>query len=164
MTVAKVIGVSDPHAAWATMNVRTILNILLYGVVVGFITFLLYLLLSHFVFEPILCRDSVALARCETKDGFASGVAIVLGAIVGLVFLVRERVYRPILAIIGVCVSLWGIFALLALLPVVLAGIVAVILFSLSYVLFSWLVQPTSLAISVVGVVVVAVLARMAVG
>jgi hypothetical protein len=162
--VAKVIEASDPHAAWATMSVRTVTNIFLYGLLVGVVTFALYLLLERYVFEPILCRESAALARCDSREPIASGAAILLTSMLGLVLLVRERVYRPILAIIGVAISLWGVFALVAGLPIVLAAIVSVILFAVAYVLFSWLVQPTSLVVSIAWVAIVAALARLAIG
>lgn len=160
--MAKVIEATDPHAAWSTMNMKTIVNIFLYGLLVGIVTFALYTVLERFVFEPILCRESAALARCEAKEEFASGVAIVLGSMLGLVLLVRERVYRPILAIIGVVVSLWGLLMMSMVLPLWLAGAAVAIFFGLAYVLFSWLVQPTSLVISVAGVVIVAMIARLA--
>ncbi len=162
--MAKVIEAIDPHAAWATMSVQTLTRIFLYGAIVGLTSFLLYIGLDRLVFDPILCREGAALARCESKDEFAAGTAIVLGSLLGLFFLVRERVYRPILAILGVAVALWGVYALLAQLPVVLAGLVATVLFALSYVLFSWLVQPTSLVVSIIGVVVISALARLAIG
>jgi len=130
--VAKVIEAIDPHAAWATMSVQTLTRIFLYGAIVGLTSFLLYIGLDRLVFDPILCREGAALARCESKDEFAAGTAIVLGSLLGLFFLVRERVYRPILAILGVAVALWGVYALLAQLPVVLAGLVATVLFALS--------------------------------
>ncbi len=162
--MAKVIEASDPHAAWATMSVRTLTNIFLFGLLAGLTTFILYVGLDKLVFEPVLCNESAGLARCESKGDYAGGVAIVIGSIVGLVLLVRERVYRPILAIIGVAVGLWGIFGLILNLPFLLAVLTATIMFGLAYVLFSWLVQPTSLVISVVGVVAVAALARLAIG
>ena len=162
--VAKVIAAIDPHAAWATMSMRTLANIGLYGIIIGIATFLLYIGLERFIFEPILCRETDALARCESRQDFSSGVAIVLGSIIGLVLLVRERVYRPILAIIGVAVSLWSVFALVSGLPVVLAAATSTILFGIAYVLFAWLVQPTSLVVSVVGVTLVAMAARLAIG
>jgi hypothetical protein len=162
--VAKVIEAVDPHAAWATMSVRTLTRIFLYGIAVGLLTFGLYVGLDRLVFEPVLCRESVALARCENKEQFAAGTAIVLGSLLGLFLLVRERVYRPILAILGVGIALWGIYTLVGGLPVVLAAIVSVLLFALAYVLFSWLVQPTSLLISLLGVVIVSALARLAIG
>ena len=162
--MAKVIEAVNPHAAWETMSMREVVTIFLYGLGVGIITYVAYLLFERFVFDPILCRDSVALVRCESVPSISGGVAIVIGSFVGLVLLVRERVYRPILAVLGVAVSLWGIFALLVGLPWLLAIIIGGLLFALAYVLFSWLVQPTSLVISVVCVLVVAALARLAIG
>jgi len=162
--MAKIIEAIDPHAAWATMSVTTLVRIFTYGLIVGVVTSMLYIGLDRFVFEPILCRESAALARCESKDEFAAGTAIVLGSILGLFFLVRERVYRPILAILVVMIALWGIFGLLNSLHVLLAAAVAALLFALSYVLFAWLVQPTSLVISLVGIIVVAAISRLAIG
>lgn len=162
--MAKVIEANNPHAAWDTMTIRMVLAIFLYGLGVGVITYLSYLLLERFVFDPILCRESTALVRCENASAISAGMAIVVGSFIGLVLLVRERVYRPILAILGVSISLWGIFTLLAGLPWLLAAIVCALLFALAYVLFSWLVQPTSLVISVACVLVVTALARLALG
>ena len=162
--MAKVIEAVDPHAAWATMSVKTLTRIFLYGLMVGLVSFGLYVGLDRLVFEPVLCRENVALARCENKEQFAAGTAIVLGSLLGLFLLVRERVYRPILAILGVGIALWGIYALVGVLPVVLAAVVSTLMFALAYVLFSWLVQPTSLVISLLGVVVASALARLAIG
>lgn len=162
--MAKVIEANNPHTAWETMSMRTVATIFLYGVGVGVITYIAYMLLERFVFDPILCRESVALVRCENASSISAGMAIVIGSFVGLALLVRERVYRPILAILGVSVSLWGIFALLASLPFLISVIVCALLFATAYVVFSWLVQPTSLIVSIVGVVVVTILARLALG
>lgn len=162
--MAKVIQAIDPHAAWTNMSMRTIAKIFAFGLLVGIVSFALYVGLDRFVFEPILCRENGALARCESKEEFAAGAAVVLGSFLGLFLLVRERVYRPILAVLGIAISLWGVFGLVGALPVVLAACVAMLLFALAYVVFSWLVQPTSLVVSLVGVVVVATLARLAVG
>ena len=162
--MAKVIEANNPHTGWDTMSMRTAATIFIYGFGVGIVSYLAYLLLERFVFDPILCRQSVSLLHCESAPNIASGMAIVIGSFVGLVLLVRERVYRPILAILGVAVSLWGIFVLLANLPILLAVLVGSLLFATAYVLFSWLVQPTSLAISIACVVVVTVFARLALG
>jgi hypothetical protein len=162
--MAKVIEASDPHAAWATMGLPTVAKIFSYGLLVGIVSFALYIGLDRFVFQPVLCGENLSLARCEEKQAFAAGTAIVIGSIAGLFLLVRERVYRPILAILGVAIALWGIYSVVGVLPVVLAAIVSTILFGLSYVLFSWLVQPTSLLISLAGVTLVSALARLALG
>lgn len=162
--MAKVIQAVDPHAAWSTMSVRTVAKIFVFGLLVGIVSFALYVGLDRFVFEPVLCRENAALARCESKDEFAAGAAIVLGSFLGLFLLVRERVYRPILAIVGIAISLWGVFGLIGVLPLALAACVGTLLFALAYVVFSWLVQPTSLVVSLAGVLIVSALARLAVG
>lgn len=162
--MAKVIEATNPHAAWATMSMRSVVTIFLYGLAVGVLTYAVHLLLEKFVFDPILCRESTAILHCENAPAISAGTAIVVGSFAGLVLLVRQRVYRPILAILGVVVSLWGIFAVVASLPVVVAALCVSLLFALAYVLFSWLVQPTSLVVSVAAVIIVAVLARLALG
>ena len=159
--MAKVIEATNPHAAWDTMSIRAAASIFLYGFGVGVITYVAYALLQRFVFDPILCRDNVALVRCESVPIISAGMAIVVGSFVGLVFLVRERVYRPILAILGVAISLWSIFVLVAGLPWLLAVLICALVFALAYVLFSWLVQSTSLVVSITCVLIVAVLARL---
>jgi hypothetical protein len=75
--MAKVIEATNPHAAWETMNMRTAANIFLYGFGVGILTYVAYLLLERFVFDPILCRDSVALVRCESVSAISQGMAII---------------------------------------------------------------------------------------
>lgn len=162
--MARVIEATDPHAAWATMSVRTLMTVFVYGLVIGLITYVLFILLERVVFEPVLCREGMALARCESKDEIAAGVAIILGSFGGLALLVRERIYRPIMAILGVALSLWGVFSLIATMPVILAAIVIALTFATAYMLFAWLVQPTSLVVSIVGVLIAIILARIALG
>lgn len=162
--MAKVVEAVHPHAAWNTMSVRSIVTVFLYGLGVGLLTYALYLALDRFVFDPILCKENSALVHCEDASGIAGGVAMILGSFAGLVALVRERVYRPIMAILGVVISLWGIFTVTASLPLIVAVLYVALLFAVSYTLFSWLVQPTSLVVSVTGVLVVATLARLAMG
>jgi hypothetical protein len=143
------------------MGISSLVRVFINGLIVGAVTYALYLLLERFVFDPILCRDTVALARCETKDDFAGGVALVLGSMAGLVLLVRERVYRPILALLGVVVGLWGLFAVVTALPWIAALAVMCLATGLAYAVFAWLVQPTSLIVSLAAVVVVASLLRL---
>ncbi len=146
------------------MSVRTLITVFIYGLIVGLVTCALYAVLERFVFEPVLCREGVALARCESKDEIAAGVAVIIGSFIGLTLLVRERIYRPILAIIGIALSVWGAFSLVAVMPLITAAIVMTLLIATAYALFAWLVQPTSLVISVVAVALVVVLARLALG
>ena len=162
--MAKVVEAVHPHAAWNTMNVRSIVTVFLYGFGVGILTYALYIMLEQFIFDPILCKENSALVHCEDAPSIAGGVAMILGSLAGLVLLVRERVYRPIMAILGVMIALWGIFTVTASLPLIVAVLYVALLFAAAYILFSWLVQPTSLVVSIAGVLIVASLARLAMG
>ncbi len=162
--MAKVVEAVHPHAAWNTMNVRSIVTVFLYGFGVGILTYALYIALEQFVFDPILCKENSALVHCEDAPSIAGGVAMILGSLAGLALLVRERVYRPIMAILGVLIALWGIFTVTASLPLIVAILYVALLFAAAYTLFSWLVQPTSLVFSIAGVFIVASLARLAMG
>lgn len=159
--MAKVIEATDPHAAWATMSTRTLINIFISGLIVGAVTFLLFVILDKYVFEPILCREGVSAVRCENKQDFASGIAVVLGSMLGLILLVRERVYRPILALIGTAISLWALLAIVASLPWMAGLAITLVTFGVAYMLFSWLVQPTSLALCIALVIVATALVRL---
>jgi hypothetical protein len=160
--VAKVIEANNPHTAWEAISVRSAVAVFLYGLGVGLVTYGLYLVLERFIFDPILCRESTAIVDCDSTTTVAAGMAIVIGSILGLVLLVRERIYRPMLAILGVGLSLWGVFTLVAGLPLVIAAIIIALLYGVAYALFSWLSQPANLVVSVAAVLVVAVLARLA--
>lgn len=162
--MAKVIETSNPREVWVTMSMRTVLVVFLYGASVGAISYLMHLVFERFIFDPILCRESAAIVRCESASAISAGTAMVVGSFIGLTLLVRERIYRPILAIIGLTVSLWGVFMLVAQLPAVLALVVVSLIFAAAYVLFSWLVQPKSLEISIASVVLATILARLALG
>ncbi len=159
--MAKIIEARDPRVTWVTMNWRAIISIGLIGLLVGVVTYALNLVLLNYVFEPIMCRESVMDARCGNKEGFASAVAIILGSMVGLVFLVRERVYRPLLVILAVGLSMWGVFSVVTAMPWLMATATIAIAFALSYMLFAWVVQPISLAVALALATVAVVAIRL---
>lgn len=159
--MAKVVEASDPHVAWTTMTWRQGMTLFLSGVLVGLVTYGLYVLLERYVFEPIMCRETVALVRCESKDEFANVIALVLGSMLGIVLMVRQRVYRPLLAILGIFLAFWSIFLTLAALPWIVMMIVAALTFGFAYLLFGWLVQPISLPVSLVMVTLAVVAIRV---
>lgn len=159
--MARVVEATDPRTVWAMMTWRSLISIGLVGLMVGVVTYALQLVLLQYVFEPIMCREGVSVARCDSREAFSSSLAIILGSIVGLVFLVRQRSYRPLLVVLAVALSMWGIFVALASLPWLIAAIAISLAFALSYMLFAWLVQPDSLALSLVLVTVAVVAVRL---
>ena len=143
------------------MEWRQLLNIFIIGAFTGIVSYALYVLLLQFVFEPIMCRESTALARCDSKEGFSTALALIIGSILGLVFLVRERIFRPLLVILAVALGLWGLFVVVAGMQW-LAGVVVVALtFGLAYVAFAWLAQPVSFFLALVLVTLLMAFTRL---
>lgn len=159
--MAKVVEAKDPSAAWSTMTTRSLVSVGIIGLLVGVVTYALYLVLLNYVFEPIMCREGATLARCESRGSFASAVAIILGSMVGLVFLVRERAYRPLLVILAIGLAMWGLFTIIATMPWMLGAIVVALAFAVGYMLFAWLVQPASLLLALVFATVAIVAVRL---
>ena len=160
--MAKVIEAQNPEAAWATMNWRSLATVFLTGALIGLITYALYLPLARLVFEPILCGDnSVALVRCGSETSFASTIAIVISSMVGLIFLVRSRVFRPLLVVLATALSLWGLLILIASLPWLVGVLITALAFGVGYAVFAWLAQPTNLITALVSVTVLIVAARL---
>lgn len=112
------------------------------GVIVGIVVCALYVMLDRYVFTPALCENATGtLERCENKESYAATIAMLLVALGGLVSVVRMRVYRPLLVVLFVTASLWGIPELAVSLPWWLATLITVLLFGIAYVTFAWLAR-----------------------
>lgn len=157
----KVVEANVTDRTWMSMSLQSLAKIFVSGLVVGLAMYALYLVLERFVFGPILCKEVAGFATCDSKESFAGGAAIIVGSLAALVLLVRERVYRPLLVVLAVGLSLWGIFALIVTLPWVLAGIASAIIFGLAYALFAWLAQPINFIVAGLLVAVAVVVIRL---
>lgn len=144
------------------MSLRSVLTIVVIGVVVGLITLAAYYLLDRYVFTPGLCSDlNEGTGRCENKLYFSSGFAMVIGAMAGLFGLVQQRVFRPLLVVLLVTVGLWNVPLLDIGSTVWLKVLIVALLFGIAYAAFSWLVQLRNFVVALVLSVVVVVLMRV---
>lgn len=137
-----------------------LVGIAITGALTGLITIVLAYILNKFVFGAILCRGT-SLTECARTPEYAMAVAIILGAVVALFNLVRIRTYRSLLVVIAATLSLWGFTALVWNMPWYVAGIVSILLFALSYLLFAWLARIRSFVISVIAIVAMVVVTRL---
>lgn len=135
---------------------REIFGILSTGAGVGLIVSGAAYLLNRFVFQSVVCQGSGI--ACEEAPMYAMIVAMVVGALLGLVALVQLRVYRPLLVVLGATVGLWGLFALTADMAWYWGLLIAIVLFALAYALFAWIarIRPFFVALIVTVVLVVA--------
>jgi hypothetical protein len=148
-------------AALVGMAPGELVRVVLSGVGVGLIVSLVAYVMNVYVFAAVLCRPQ-APSECGQAPGYAMVVAMVIGAIVAVVTLVRLRVYRPLLVVLAATTSLWGSYVLVSGLVWYWALLIMIVLFGLVYGLFAWICRPRSFILAVVIAVIAAVVIRLA--
>lgn len=141
------------------MPQQQVIQIALFGAVLGVAAWVLALLVRQVILVPLFCGDP-ASGACVSATGTATTIAGLLTGIIGLLGLVRLSVYRPLLIVLAAVIALWGIGAWTAQLPWYEALSWSVILYALTYLAFSWLVRPRLFAPAVILVVVAVALIR----
>jgi len=151
-----------PASPQLLITPRDALRIVAAGALVGLVTIALYYLLDRYIFTPTLCGEAAAaVGRCENKAQFSGGMAMVLGALSGLLAMVQLRVFRPLLVVLLVTVGLWNVMGMIATLPWLGALLASALLFGLAYAAFAWLAQLRNFVVAVVCSVVVVLLLRL---
>ena len=143
------------------MSRGELVRAILCGTGIGLLVSAVGYLMNVYVFTAVLCRPQTPEA-CPQAPDYAMIVAMVVGAIAAVIVLVRLRVYRPLLVVLGVTVSLWGSYTLMSGYAWYWAVFASAILFGLVYGLFAWICRLRSLILVVVIAVVVAVVIRLA--
>lgn len=154
-------GATGKISPFVPMATRELLSTVLCGVGVGLLVALLMYLMNKFVFGAVLCRPQ-APADCAQAPTYSMIVAMIIGAIAGLVSMARIRVYRPLLIVIAATIALWGINTLTASMAWYFALPVIMIMFGLVYGLFAWIARIRSFILAIVVTVVLVVIVRLA--
>lgn len=141
----------DPIVPMFNYEVLTIAGV---GAGVGLVVSGAAYALNQYVFQAIMCQGDSA--GCEQSSYYAMIVAMVIGALLGLIALVQARVYRPLLIVLAATIGLWGFSTLTAGIAWYWGLLVPVVLFALSYMLFAWIARIRSfVAALIVSVVLV---------
>ncbi len=142
-----------------SMPGRELMATIVTGVGVGLVVALIAYLMETFVFGVVLCRPQ-STAECSQAPHYAAIVAMIVGAIAGVVALARLRVYRPLLIVIAVTIALWGATALLSGLVWYWTFLLTALLFGFAYGLFAWVSRVRSFILALVIAVVLVVAIR----
>lgn len=142
---------------FADLNRRTIFGILLTGLVMAVLTVVIAKVLNHFIISPALCRGA-SEAVCANGASISFHVSSIVAAIVAVAMLVNVAVYRPLLVVLAVIISSWGLFN--APLPFVALPwywqiVVLVLLNGLALLAFSWILRTYNLIVALVLTVLV---------
>ena len=144
-----------------SMSIKEAASIAIIGLIVGILSLVIFLLLDRYILSTALCGPVGLEQRCADKTSFASGIAIVIGAVLGLFATVQQRAYRPLLVIILATISFWGIFSLLSTLNWLAMIAAAAILFALCYLAFSWIVQLRNIYIALALGILLTIIIRL---
>lgn len=114
-----------------------LIPIFIIGLVAGALFWLVYVLLKEYVVGYVACNVGTSLVDCSSNESISSGLALLLVSVGGLISLIRWRVLRPLLVVLGVVISLWSLPVILqALWPLELLTIA--VLSGLVYAVFTW--------------------------
>lgn len=140
---------------------RQFVQVLIVGALTGLVAWGAAFVLDQYLYQLIMCRD--AAIRCTSSVDYARVTAMLLAAIFALFSLVRLQVFRPLLVVLAVTISLWGVLALTVSLPWYGAMIAMAAIYALGYLLFTWLVRIRSFILAAVISIVLVVVLRLVV-
>lgn len=151
-------GSSNRWGEVIELQPQRLVQIALLGVGAGAVMWVLTAIIRNVIFVPLFCGDP-SNGLCINAADNAGNIATVLTALIALLGLVRLGVYRPLLIAIAAAVSLWGLGSMVSGLLWFEALAWSVLLYAISYVLFSWLVRlrpfVPALLITIVAVVLI---------
>lgn len=150
----------DAQPQLIDMRANTIIQVVLLGIILGAVTWLLTLLLERFVITPVFCSDA-ANGICVNASTVAGNIALVLGAIGGLLGLIRLGVYRPLLVVIAASIVLWGLAGWMGGMLWYETLAWTVLLYGVVYAAFAWFVRPRFFLAAIILVLIVVIMARV---
>ena len=160
-TVYDAPSIDVPVSPLVVMTGGELLRTILCGAGVGLLSAIVMVVMNKFIFSAVLCRPQ-SVTDCSQAPTYAMIVAMVIGAIVGLVVLARMRVYRPLLVVIAASATLWGLAGIMAPLAWYCALLLTAVLFGLAYGLFAWVARIRNFVLAIVVLVVLLVGIRFA--
>jgi hypothetical protein len=130
--------VDETPSTLTLMGIRDFIWILLFGAGAGLLVWGLAYLLDVYVFEAILCKGNV-VAQCSMAPRYGAVTASLVVAILMLLSLVRLGVYRPLLVVLAVTISLWGMTEFLWDFAWYVSALWTIALYAVAYGAFAWI-------------------------
>ncbi len=143
------------------IDIKSLISIFLTGILTGLLGWLLYMAINQFFIEPVFCRSAETFAICKNGGTIAWVSAHIVILAAATAALARLGVYRPLLIIIGVLISLWGAHSWLGGLEWYTALMWQGLLFGLAFALFGLIARIPSFLFAIIGTVVAAFFARV---
>lgn len=127
------------------------------GALVGVVTWLLTYGLSQYVVGQIACQAGSSIISCDSAISVSATIALIIASVVGLILLVRRRVFRPLLVVLAAAVTLWGLNASWLAERNIVDFSLTIIVAALVYAVFAWFakIRQFWLSLSVLTIIIV---------
>ena len=136
---------------------RTVIGIILTGLVTAVIIFLLGNLLNSYIINPSLCRGETTSA-CLSSELTSFHIASAISAVVGVILLINASVYRPLLVAIAVAIATWNIYPAILSFEWYYSLLSLILLQSLAYLVFAWFLRIYPFVIALIPTVLLVLL------
>ncbi|HMI08945.1 MAG TPA: hypothetical protein VK497_00925 [Candidatus Saccharimonadales bacterium] len=130
--------VDETPSTFTSMAMRDFIWVLLLGAGAGLLVWGLSYLLDVYVFQAIFCKGDVTV-QCSAAPQYGAATASIVTAILMLLGLVRLGVYRPLLVVLAVTISLWGLTEFLLDATWYVSALWTILLYALAYAVFTWI-------------------------
>lgn len=147
-------------AFFIEMSGRQFLGTVIVGLATGILVWGLALVLEQYVLKGMFCH-ALMTEQCAAVPGYSRGTAAVIAAVASVFALVKLQVFRPLLVALGAVISLWGIGATLALLPMGIAAALYAGAFAVAYTAFMWLARLRSFWVAAILMVLLIIAVRL---
>jgi hypothetical protein len=114
-------------------------RIIVLGVLSGLLFWVLTIAINQYIINPIFCGSNSTAYSCLKATNIPGNIAAVLVAVAGIVAMVYSRIAQPLITTVATGATLWGLAQWTSGLPTAEIIIWSVIVYTLSYLLFSWI-------------------------
>lgn len=140
----------------SSYSLRSWGRVIAFGSGVGLLYWLLALVISNFVIDPIACRRAIE-AACVDAVPIAGRVSTVIIAAFAVAGMVRFGVVRPVLIAVAAAVILWDLATYTQGLGWIEAVLWSMLAYAVSYALFGWLARSASTLLAIIFTVLVVI-------
>lgn len=141
-------------------DLAVIVRLFIVGAVSGAAGWLLYLAIAHYFIDPVFCRSAETFSVCRNGGTIAWISAHVIVMTAAVAVLARLAVYRPLLVVLGVLLSLWSAHSWLGGMEWYVGMLWQAMLFGLAVALFGWVARATNFLVALLGSIALVVLLR----
>ena len=138
-----------------------VLQSLVIGLAVGFLTYVSYLGMQQFVLDPIFCQADNS-RYCAATPAVSIVLSIIVFHFIGLVALVRASIIRPLLVVLASILTLYGFHLWFAGQSWWIGALYLGLLTGFSYLYYSWInrmsVFPVALGLTLISLVAIRLL------